>query len=482
MVVLAMLVGFVGVCIGLGIVSKAGGATTLEDLRADLRHEQRACDKLLKNEDGSKRDLANDAEVKAVEDHNAESEKLEAKIVELETGMKRIDDARANADARSARLSTPVVGAPPSVTDNTAASSTVHENLKDDPAGGYATMGDFAQDVHDIFNPSIDVARTERMELRAAMSQGFGSDGGLLVPPAHSRTIWADAQKRADNLTQFTQQWTVPDGTESIEVPAIAETSRVNGSRWGGVSSAWKSELQQMTASNPTLRSIKLEPHELYVFVDATNKLLRNAPQVVGQLINEAAPDEINFRINDAILNGTGGDQPRGVLNGAAGITVPKEDGQLAETVIAANIIKMHGRMMAMFRAGAVWLINQDVEEQLDQMFLATGQGGWPMYMPAGGLTADAPGRLKGKPVIPIEYCQKVGTEGDIILWNGRTYAFAAKGPTTRDISTHLYFDFARTAFRFMAEVDGAPIMNSPITPKNGTKTYSGEVTLAVRA
>lgn len=482
MVGLAIVFGLVGICVGLGIVSKAGGATTLQNLQDDLRIEQRACDKLLKNEDGSKRDLANDDEVKAVEGHNVECDKLEAKIAELEEGMARIDEARAKADARDARLAAPIVGAPPTVTDNTAATSTVHENLKDDPKGGYATMGEFAQDVHDAFNPAIQVARTERMELRAAMSQGFGSDGGLLVPSAHSSTIWTDAQKRADSLLPHVQMWTVPDGADSIEVPALAETSRVDGSRWGGVRGRWRSELQTMTATNPTLRSVKLEPHELYVFIDATNKLIRNAPQVVGQLINECAPDEINFKINDAIVNGTGGDQPRGFLKSGAVIEVAAEDNQFAETVIAANIIKMHGRMMQMFRAGAVWLINQDVEEQLDQMFLATGQGGWPMYMPPGNLTADAPGRLKGKPVIPIEYCQKVGTVGDIVLWNGRTYAFAAKGPTRRDISTHLYFDAARTAFRFMAEVDGAPIMTSPITPKNGTKTYSGEVTLAVRA
>jgi len=476
----AVVVGLVGVFICLGIVEAAGGVK-LQALQDDLRLAKRAADKLLKDDEGNDRNLSAE-ELTAVEKHNAECADLEAKIEVIEAGMKRIDAVRKEAAEREARFAAVNAGAAPTDTDNTAASTTVHENIADDPEGGYKTMGEFAQDVHDIFNPQIQEARTERMKVRAAMSQGFGSDGGLLVPSAHSNNIWSEAQKRADNLTQHCSIWTVPPGSDSIEVPAIAETSRADGSRWGGVQGAWKSELTTMTTTSPTVRSVKLEPHELYVFVDVTNKLLRNAPQVVGQLINECAPDEINFKINDAIVNGTGGDQPRGILSSGAEISVAKEDGQLAATVITANILKMHSRMAAMFRAGAMWLINQDLEPQLDQMFLATGQGGTPVYLPAGGITADAPGRLKGKPVIPIEYCQTAGTVGDIILWNGRTYAFAAKGPTAREISTHLYFDAARTAFRFMAEVDGAPIMTSAITPKNGTNTYSGEVTLAVRA
>jgi HK97 family phage major capsid protein len=51
--------------------------------------------------------------------------------------------------------------------------------------------------------------------------------------------------------------------------------------------------------------------------------------------------DEIAFRLDDAIINGTGAGQPLGVINAASTVTVSKESGQAADTVVFENCLKI---------------------------------------------------------------------------------------------------------------------------------------------
>jgi HK97 family phage major capsid protein len=70
------------------------------------------------------------------------------------------------------------------------------------------------------------------------------------------------------------------------------------------------------------------------------------------------------------------------LLNSGCLVSVGKETGQAAATVVAENVVKMYSRMFAQSRPNAVWLINQNIEPQLFTMSLAVGTGGVPIYMP----------------------------------------------------------------------------------------------------
>jgi HK97 family phage major capsid protein len=161
---------------------------------------------------------------------------------------------------------------------------------------------------------------------------------------------------------------------------------------------------------------------------------------------------------------------------------VAKETGQKAATVVAENISKMYSRMPAGLRSNAIWIANQDVEPSLDTMSVPVGTGGTAIYMPAGGIS-DAPyGRLKGRPVIFIEQCETLGTEGDIMFVNMMPYLWATKGRIMAASSIHLKFDYNQTAFRWTLRVDGQPRFKSPLTPFKGTGTLSPFVKLATRS
>ena len=56
--------------------------------------------------------------------------------------------------------------------------------------------------------------------------------------------------------------------------PRNAETSRANGSRWGGVRAYWHDEGEQNTATYPTFGRLQLTLHKLFVMVNATDELL----------------------------------------------------------------------------------------------------------------------------------------------------------------------------------------------------------------
>ena len=164
-------------------------------------------------------------------------------------------------------------------------------------------------------------------------------------------------------------------------------------------------------------------------------------------------------------------------------MSVLKETGQEKETVTYTNVLDMYARLWARSRPNAVWLINQDVESQLNKMSIAVGTGGVPVYLPPGGTAANSPhGFLLGKQVIPIEYCATVGTVGDIILWDPTQYIAIQKGGMSADQSVHVRFTTNENTFRFIYRTDGQPLWNSALTPFKGSNNVSSLDTLATRA
>lgn len=357
----------------------------------------------------------------------------------------------------------------------------VKANAEDDPKRGFKTLGHFALR---CMESHANVRGDEMLMVAAGsgMSQGITAEGGVLVPPAFSRMIWDEVLRQSNSLLDRCFSVPVDQGAESITIPAIAESSRANGSRYGGIQGYWKDELDQMTASKPTFRQVKLTPHELYVFAYVSDKLLRHSPSTASAILERAAADEIAFKIGDSIINGTGAGMPRGVVGHSGTKSVAKESGQSAATVVPKNLFKMRNSMHTNWRMGAVWLINPEVEVALQELTFPVGTGGIPAYLPPGGLSESPYSMLFGQSVIPIEYCSALGTSGDIIYCNLRAYATAVRGMVDSAYSMHLKFDYAQTAFRMIFELDGQPFLNTTITPYKGSTETSPIVTLATRA
>ncbi len=89
---------------------------------------------------------------------------------------------------------------------------------------------------------------------------------------------------------------------------------------------------------------------------------------------------------------------------------------------------------------------------------------------------------MQGRPIIPVEFCQQLGTEGDLILTDLSTYLTASKGGMQTASSIHVLFLTNELMYRFIMRLDGKPWWLSALTPKSGGPTQSNIVTLATRS
>jgi HK97 family phage major capsid protein/HK97 family phage prohead protease len=340
--------------------------------------------------------------------------------------------------------------------------------------GGFRSMGEFLQSVA-RYHAGGGMDR--RLETRY-LKEGTGSAGGFLLQPEYINEIMSNVWSSGEVLKRV---WSIPMQTNTLKIPAIDESSRATGSRWGGAQAYWIDEGGTKQESEPKFRRLELNLNKAVVLVPATDEVLEDA-QALEAVIRSVAAKEITFCLEDAIINGTGAGRPLGIINAGATVTVNKETGQAASTVVFENIVKMWARMKEDSLANAVWFINQTVWPELFNMYLAVGTGGSAVYLPGGGLS-DAPyGTLMGKPVIPIEQCQALGTAGDIILADMSKYVWAYREMQSA-MSIHVYFTTDKSVFRFVARVDGQPILASPITPYKGgaSNTLSDFVILESR-
>lgn len=307
-------------------------------------------------------------------------------------------------------------------------------------------------------------------------SEGVGADGGFAVPPDFRQNIMEKVMGE-ESLLGRTDQMTSSSNT--ITMPKDETTPWQTA---GGIQAYWEGEGAQLSQSKVSLESEVLKLNKLTVLVPVTEELLEDAPAMTTYL-NRKTPQKMDFKITDAIINGSGVGTPTGILNSACTVAVAKETGQVADTVVFENIVKMWSRMYGPCRSNAVWLINQDIEPQLFTMLFEGASSSVPAYMPAGGLSGSPFGTLMGKPVIPTQACPTLGDKGDIILADMSEYLTATRvGGIRADVSIHLYFDYDMVAFRFIVRIAGQPWWSSAISPKNGNNEVSSFVAMEERA
>jgi HK97 family phage major capsid protein len=350
----------------------------------------------------------------------------------------------------------------------------------------FKSAGLFFKGVREIAGGDYRNHKEMRTYIEKALPSGLNetqlTDGGVFVPPEFSQQLLMRTYEN-DILSRTTL---FPLGTgNTLKIPAINETSRADGSRFGGVQALWRSEAGTLVASKPSFAQVSLTVDSLSLYVQVTQELLDDATGIsLETFLNLVAKDELAFKIGDAIINGDGVTKPVGITSSlnAAKIAVAKETGQPAATINAVNILKMWARLHVSCHQNAVWLIDQTILPQLSTMTIGSAGSNMVVYMPPGGLSSAPFGTLMGRPVIPTEFGQQLGTEGDIILWDPTTYLTATRQGLQSASSMHVAFLTNEMVYRFILRVDGKPWWIAPLTPKNGGPTQSCVVTLATRA
>ena len=387
--------------------------------------------------------------------------------------LKTLDTLKADIQALEGKISHLEVGEP---------------NVKDDPKCGFKHVGEYAQAVMKAGSPEFRFAEDERLKLITKAATGVSQTEssisvGYLFPPGFAAGLH-ESPYNTDDLIGRCKKVPIDASQESITFTYVDDADRSGGTVRGGISAKWKAETTQMTGTVPTLRQITLRPVELYAMAYATDKSLRNSPIALGAWLTSGMQEAVKFKIGDSVVNGNGVGQLLGLLNSPDKIEVAKETSQGADTINHVNIEKMWKRMPAWMRGNAIWLGNQDCEDQFSRMARSAIKNDGTALESADTVAAfnEEKNTLKGRPIVYTEYNPTVGDAGDLVLWAPQHYLVATKTGQGPEMSMHLKFDYAETAFRVIFEIDGRSEFPTVHTPYKGSVTRSAIVTLAARA
>lgn len=338
--------------------------------------------------------------------------------------------------------------------------------------GGFKNIAEFAHAVR-AANPAAGSAFRvdDRLAAPTNVHMEEGDAAGSYLVPAEFRQEIVNLVFNGDDPVM---EMISPDPTSSNRVVGLGDET----TPWGtsGVQASWRVEAEQMSPSRMALTQRETKLNELYGFVLATEELLEDAPRVATLLTNKAAA-AIRWKAADAFIYGDGVEKPLGYMTSNALITVAKEAGQAADTIVSANIAKMYSRMIMPTQAS--WLANSDILPQV--MALQAGATGPMLWQPN---YVDSPGgTLLGRPIIFNEHSKTLGDKGDLTFINANGYeAFRKQSGVSFAESIHLYFDYNIRAFRWIFRIGGQPVLPAPVAPAQGITTKSHFVALGDRA
>lgn len=318
----------------------------------------------------------------------------------------------------------------------------------------------------------------ERMAAYNAYSEKVPSEGGFLVPEEFRSQIY---RLSLDNAIVRPRATIIPMGAPRVHIPTIDETSRVS-SIFGGVVVYRTEEGAELTESSASFASIKLDVTKQTALSHVPNELIRDWG-AFGAFMDATLPAAMAYYEDLDYISGNGAGAPLGALHASnlALITVSKESGQSAATIVWQNAIKMYARMLPSSLGSAEWLASPDTFAELATMALNVGTGGSAVWLTDG----------RGAPVLtllgrPVRMSEKapaaLGTLGDLSFVDWSMYLLGDYQNMTVDSSPHVKFTSDKTTFRAIARNDGRPWLQSPLTPHNNSATLSPFVVLETRS
>jgi HK97 family phage major capsid protein len=349
----------------------------------------------------------------------------------------------------------------------------------DDPNRGYPTARDYYADV-------MTAGRTQRVSERLAplrVQAAAGSDeqsgnegqfGAFLVPIGFSPNLLT--LPGADPTDALVMP--VPMTHPQVGIPSRIDKDHTT-SVSGGLIVTRKRETVFGTASRMGLEMCVLNANTLFGLDYFSREITEDSPLAMIATFEANFRDEMTAKQLLERLFGTGSGEPLGVMKSPCLISIAKEVGQVAGTVVTENIDKM-AKQTWRYSSRATWLAHEDLLPGLMGLTRSVGVGGSIVNY----LTWDDSGqaRLLGRPIYFTEFNALPGTTGDLISGVWDQYLAGLLQPLQGLESVHLRFDTNDSAFKFTLRGDGCPWWKAPLQPRAGAALKSPFVTLATRA
>jgi len=302
--------------------------------------------------------------------------------------------------------------------------------------------------------------------LYAAGNEYEGTGGGFATSDDHRQYLLGGVYQRSLFL-QYADLVRMIGPT--LSMVDFDRSSGLVGSDFGGLSATlgWPDGPvpTDMPVTQAKLVELIFTAKNCVVVSQVSNNLIDDAPAYGASLQDNLGIE--GYRVMEAaFFAGSGVGQPRGLLRDPALITVAKEPGQVAGTIVLENLQNAYSRLHPSCQRSAAWYASPSTVPQLLSLQLALGVAGvaYPAMQESNGAFT-----IFGLPVRFSEMLPNVGTIGDIIL---------------ADLSQYVVPGFLKNlqTFRMLARVDGAGKWSKPYTPRTaGAPTLSWCSVIATR-
>ncbi|GAI84636.1 unnamed protein product, partial [marine sediment metagenome] len=203
--------------------------------------------------------------------------------------------------------------------------------------GGFSSLDDYISAVK-----NMSISPDSRLK---DMSEGVGSEGGFLLPAEFEKRV-LDANLEDEIVRPRAMVYGLRKGRgNSLTIPATADTDH-SSFEVAGIKSYWGGEADTKTKSQPTLRQVEMKVRELYCYTETSDLLLEDSFIPISDLVGKLFHQNLKWRFDNAFLNGTGGGQPKGILQSNACGEQSAESGQDSSTIVYENLCGMMGKLM----------------------------------------------------------------------------------------------------------------------------------------
>ncbi len=343
-------------------------------------------------------------------------------------------------------------------------------------------LGEYLKDVAQATRSRGNAVPKRLQEMRAitGMGEAIGQDGGFLVQSDHAEDLYSNA-KDAGFIASKCMEVVCSGKSNSTTFNQVDETSLARGSLFGGVSAAFVGEGGTISASKPKFRQVDIKLNKLTAAAYITEEQLEDASQLnsfVGAAFPYVMKDELDYHI----LWGNGAGVPLGVFNSGALISVAKEGGQAADTIVGLNINKMVDRLLEANASSTIFMGHPDTLAELRVAYVAQGSVSAKSVYADPGLFPGSQANLAGYPFAKSQQCKALGDLGDLLLADFSKYVLFRKSGIKAAQSAHVEFLTDQMVFKWSLRVSGMPSINNALTDRHGSTTRSPFISLAERA
>jgi len=161
----------------------------------------------------------------------------------------------------------------------------------------------------------------------------------------------------------------------------VARVVTTSTNTWRGITSAgatteWKAEGVEAADGTPTVAEAEIDTHAATCDVVWSYELEQDADSLISEL-GMVLRDAVNVQQLAAFTTGTGTGQPQGLIKGLDG-TSSEVAPTTAETLAAADVYKLQNALPARFSAGASWLSNISIRNEIAQFETTNGAHQFP--------------------------------------------------------------------------------------------------------